>query len=387
MTIATALAALCLFGLIYVYAGYGLALRLAAALAPRRADEDTPAVAALPRITVLVTVFNEERGIGERVANLLDCEYPMPLLEVIVASDGSTDRTDSIVESLSDPRVRLFRSRARGGKSVTQNEALATATGDVIVFTDADTRFDRKFLMAIARPFNDAEVGAVDGHLLFRHHDAAGIGASQDRYWRYELWLRALESRLGLLAVMSGACMAVRRELLGPLPSDVGEDCIVPLDVVAGRRRVVHAADAVAIDRMQTTPEGELRARARMTLRNWKGTWMHPRLLNPLRHPGYAWSLWSHKLLRWLSPVMLIVGTLACILLARASAAFAAAAIGLGIFYALGLIGWLTARRGTSIPLAGAVFSFLLANAGFLIGIARAMRGASVTHYTNAGEG
>jgi cellulose synthase/poly-beta-1,6-N-acetylglucosamine synthase-like glycosyltransferase len=382
-TILAAIAAVSLLGLFYVYAGYGLALRVAAAFVRARPAPE-PAGNEWPRLTVLVTAFNEERAIAERIANILACDYPAHRLELVVASDGSTDATDSIVQGARDPRVRLFRPGARGGKSMTQNLAVSTANGDIVVFTDADTVFDRKFLLEISRPFLSEEVGAVDGHLGFQRGDDGDLGASQGYYWRYELSLRELESRLGLLAVSSGACMAVRRALLRPLPADVGEDCVVPLDVVEQGRRVVHAAGALAFDRMQATPAGELRARTRMTLRNWKGTWLHAQLLNPLRRPGYAWALWSHKLLRWLSPFMLVLATLACVALAGDSAFFAFLAAGFGVFYVLGLVGWWAVRRGPSIPVAGTVFSFLLANAGFLFGVVGAARGLSVTRYANA---
>ena len=389
VSVAAVLAVLCFLALFYVFAGYLLVLRLAATLLRVRG---TPVMSAEPRahewpqLTVLVTAYNEERRIGKRIANLLDCDYPRERLDVIVASDGSSDGTDAIVQGLGDPRVRLFRPAARGGKSVTQNQAIATAAGEVIVFSDADTEFDRQFLRHIAAPFLDQAVGAVDGHQLLRHEGAGDLGEAQGYYWRYELALRTLESRLGILAVMSGPCMAVRRALLAPLPADVGEDCVVPLEVVARGKRVVHADRAVAWDNMPNTLAGELRARARMTLRNWKGTWKYPRLLNPLRHPGYAFALWSHKLLRWLSPFFLVAGTLACVAAVPHSPFFAAAALVLAAFYGLGLVGWWAARRGRQVPVAGTVFSFLLANAGFLIGMVRAARGTSITHYANVGK-
>jgi cellulose synthase/poly-beta-1,6-N-acetylglucosamine synthase-like glycosyltransferase len=371
--------------LFYVYAGYGLVLRIAAALVRDRGARAPPRDGSWPRLAVLVTAHNEERRIGARIANLLACDYPPERLEVVVASDGSTDRTDEIVEATGDPRVRLFRPVARGGKSATQNQAIATLTAEIVVFTDAETVFEPAFLRHVAAPFFDPDVGAVDGHQLIRGGGAGDLGTAQGYYWRYELAIRSLESRLRLLAVMSGPCMAVRRALLAPLPADVGEDCCVPLEVVSRGKRVVHAREAVAWDRMPDSPAGELRARARMTLRNWKGTWRYPRLLNPLRHPGYAFALWSHKLLRWLSPVFLIAGTAACVVAATASPAFATATLALAAFYGLGLVGWWAVRRGLEVPVAGTVFSFLLANAGFLAGLVRAARGTTITHYSNVG--
>src|SRR5262245_10816032 len=216
----------------YVFAGYGLLLRLAVALSRGRPAPASQRVTAWPRLAVLVTAHNEERRIAARIANLLACDYPPDRLEIVVASDGSSDRTDEIVRATGDPRVSLFRPAARGGKSATQNHAIATLTAEIVVFTDADTVFEPAYLRQVAVPFADPDVGAVDGRQLIRREGAGDLGAAQGYYWRYELAIRDLESRLHILAVMSGPCMAVRRALLAPLPADVGEDCCVPLEVV-----------------------------------------------------------------------------------------------------------------------------------------------------------
>ena len=174
--------------------------------------------------------------------------------------------------------------------------------GPVVIFTDAGSRFEPDFIRRIVAVFSDPSVGAADGHLLFTSDNDNQIAQSQGFYWRYELSLREAESRLGILAVASGACLAVRKQVFRRMDLSIGEDCIVPLDVVTQGLRVVHVPEAIAYDAMENDPEREFRTRVRMTLRNWQGTWSRPQLLNPYKYPGYAFALWSHKLFRWLSP-------------------------------------------------------------------------------------
>jgi cellulose synthase/poly-beta-1,6-N-acetylglucosamine synthase-like glycosyltransferase len=369
---------LCLY---YIYDGYLRVLQLLSRfLQPRTGlhpnDDDTP------YLTILIAVYNEENVIVDRITNILESEYPANRLEVLVASDGSTDATDELVESYGDPRVHLLRSGRRVGKTEVQNRAIEKAKGEILVFTDAGTRFDRLYLKNVAEPFTSPEIGGVDGNLFFVSDPESGISQSQGFYWGFELRLRRLESRLGILCVASGACFAVRRQLFRPMYPAYGEDCIVPLDIVSQNRKVVHASEALAYDRMDRDPPAEFRSRARMTVRNWQGTWSRPRLLNPFRHPGYALALWSHKLLRWLSPLFLIALTISSVWLAmRSWTFFQFLSAVLALFYLAGVAGWLAERRGVCIPVASTAFSFLLANLGFLAGLWSCLQRKKVVVY------
>ena len=377
----TVIFSISLFALYYVYDGYLRILQILSMLkhspfSPRQEQKEFPA------ITVLLTVFNEENKIRPRINNILETTYPPDRLEVIVASDGSTDDTDSIVSHYGDNRVRLFRPLQRNGKTDTQNKAIAVATGDIVIFSDADTKFDKGFLRNITMPFSDLLVGGVDGHLLFQTNTKSGVSLSQGFYWEYELRLRSLESDLGILAVASGGCLAIRRELFRTMPPTIGEDCIVPLDVVLQGYRMIHANNALAYDIMDHESTKELRTRIRMTLRNWQGTWSRPALLNPFRYPSYSFSLCSHKLVRWLSPVFLLLATICATILAlRGSTFFRLVSLGFVAFYAVGMIGWLAEVRGKRVPLVRTVYSFLLAQLGFLIGVWKAIRGVNITAY------
>lgn len=369
--------------LVYVYWGYGALLGLLVAVRRTSSPVRSGFVdAAWPSVAVLLTVHNEERQIERRLENLLAQDYPPGRLDIVVASDGSIDRTEAIVEAYgrSGP-VRLVRS-PRLGKSAAQNEAMRSIDADIVVLTDAEARFDPGCVRALAAAFADPATGCATAEL--HHIDSAGaIGRSQGLYWTYELKLRALESRLGILGVASGAAMAFRRELFRDLPTFAGDDCIIPLEVVRRGQFTVHCPKALAWDRAHDEQAAELRARIRMTMRNWTGTWLFPELLDPRRHVGYAFALWSHKLLRWLCPIALLAMTSAAAIMAfDGTGRLAAVAFALALI--LGVVGWGAAAAGRSLPVAGQIYSFLLANLGFLIGIGRALRGERLAAYRTA---
>lgn len=334
-----------------------------------------------PKISVVITVYNEEKSIQARILNLLECEYPPELMEIIVASDGSTDETDSILETMNLPNLNLFRPENRVGKTDTQNRAILKAEGDILIFTDADTRFSKKFLKKIVAPFRDDRVGGVDGHLLFIIDPDSGISKSQNFYWNYELRLRELESQTGILAVASGACLAVRRDCFKPIEAEYGEDCIIPMDVVLSGKKMVHASDAIAYDKMESDPSGEFKSRVRMTVRNLKGTFSRTSLLNPFKHFDYAFSLWSHKILRWFSPFLILIVIQTTVLLAQAYNFYFFILIFIIMFIFLALIGIIAEHQKYQIPYVKSIYSFSLANLGFFIGIIKTVAGKKITAY------
>lgn len=374
--------ALLFSGLLYfVYAGYLQLLRILCFLRPDHTPPRTTVPAELGEVAVLITVHNEAAQIVERVENILDQEYPVGLLDIVVASDGSTDGLAAAVEPFGDA-VRLVHVDHRVGKSIIQNRAMETIRAPIVLLTDADTRFAPDFLQAVVKPFADRSVGAVQAHLLF-----VPVGSTtrtgQSRYWRSELQIRQSEAELGILAVASGSCIALRRDLWRPLDADHGEDCVVPLDVVLQARTVAYASEAIASEPADDDLENLIRTRARMTVRNWQGTFSRSRLLNPFRHPGYAFALCSHKVLRWLSPIWL-VGLTVCalalpLLSARPLAYVLAGAV--SALYLAALAGALASARSLTVPILSEAHGFMLANLGFLYGLVLAARGRTISHY------
>jgi glycosyltransferase involved in cell wall biosynthesis len=362
----------------YTYAGYHLILRLLALLIPgrraaRRGGEDRETLRPLPSVAVIVAVYNEERVIQQRIENLLGVEYPPERLEVIVASDGSTDRTVDLAERYADRGVRVL-ALPRRGKALAQNDAVAASGAEVVVFTDADSEFDPGFLRAVVRPLmDDRRVGCVVGNLSWKPNPTAAFRV-KELYWSLEADLRTLESRLGILAGGTGAGMAVRRDLWRPMRDALDDsDSVTPLDVILQGYRVALAEDARVYDQPFSSAESEYRAKVRgvskttiMILRRWPGwAWS--------RHPIISWRLVSHHFLRWMGPFFMAGLMLATAVLARRRGIYAAAAAVEAAVLALGLVGYLGERAGRRVPVASAMWNILAIHAGMAVGVVLAM--------------
>jgi len=227
--------------------------------------------------------------------------------------------------------------------------------------------------------FADSRVGLVTANVYLGKPGSA-VAEGQGMYWRFELLLRKLESELGILATGSGQLLMMRRSLYRPLPVMYGDDCVLPLDVRLQGYRVVQDARVVVYDIMPSNIQGELRARIRMTARNWTGTFARSAILNPFRFPVTSWALISHKLLRWLTPFFLVIVLAANLLLAVRGQWITLCALQVA-FYASACIGWLRARKGTPAWLFGYPFAFCLANVGFFLGIVKVLRGQKIVSY------
>jgi cellulose synthase/poly-beta-1,6-N-acetylglucosamine synthase-like glycosyltransferase len=334
-----------------------------------------------PTISIIIAVYNEEGQISAKLENCQAFDYPRERIEILVASDGSTDNTDNIVTEFAsrDERIRLLRSGGRAGKSGVQNLAVEHAHGEILLFTDAGTRIGKSALAQIASSFSDASVGLAAPVVRFGKFETS-VSRGQGTYWRFEIFLRQLESDLGILATASGAALALRRNLYRPVPPQYGDDCVIPLDVRLAGFKVVQEPDADVYDEMPHSVEGEFRARVRMTARNWTGILHRRELLDPLRYPGTAWSLISHKFLRWLTPFFLAAAFLLNLALVIRGH-FAPLLILQSCFYLAAAVGWRRSRGSSCARIFGYPFAFCLANLGFLLGVMRGLRRETVVAY------
>jgi len=334
-----------------------------------------------PFVSIIVPVHNEEQKIASKLRDCIDLLYLHDRFEIIVASDGSTDRTEGIVRRFAaeDPRIHWLSSETRVGKSGVQNLAAQRSQGDLLFFTDANTAMPPGVLRTMVESLADPQVGLSTATVLFGHPQDA-VEKGQGFYWRYELFLRSAESDLGILATGSGQALLVRRELFRPLPPCYGDDCIMPLDVRAQGYKVIQERDATVFDAMPHSIEGELRARIRMTARNWTGTLSRPKVLNPLRFPLTSLGLVSHKLLRWLTPFLLAAVFVSSSLLALGGQLRSFWWLQLA-FYVSALVGWQLTRKQRPAGVFGYSFSFCLANVGFLLGMVKAFRNQKIVSY------
>jgi cellulose synthase/poly-beta-1,6-N-acetylglucosamine synthase-like glycosyltransferase len=291
---------LCLGSVTYIYFGYPLIALLISRISWSRIAK----AHIEPSVTVLISAFNEEKEIERTITNKLSQDYPPDRLNVIVVSDGSTDRTDEIISNLArstSERLQLIRQEPRLGKTQALNVAATNASTDILVFADANSIYAPNAVRALVRSFADPTVGYVTGQMRYTYPDENGIGQGSGKYMQYENLLRAVETRLGSIVGVDGGIDAVRRELYVPMSADQLPDFVLPLNVVEQGRRVVYEEDAILYEPALSTSAEEFRMRVRVSLRAFWALYDKRGLLNPLRYPLFAWQLLSHKVLRYVA--------------------------------------------------------------------------------------
>ena len=273
---------------------------------------------------MIVAAHDEEAVIERRLANLLALDYPPELIQIVVASDASKDRTDQLVEALSvrEPRVRLLRA-PRGGKVAAQNLAVREAVGEIVAFSDANATWAPDALRKLVRSFADREVAYVCGRLRLERPDGTN---REGAYWRYELWLRESESALGSVTGGNGSIYAVRRSDYVEVDPRFGHDLAFPYLMVQRGRRAVYEPDAVAFEKPTPTIESEYRRKVRMFEHCWLIT-LRGRMLRGL-DPVYLGEVVSHRLLRYGSGILHLALLASTLALARGGGGYRAALAG-----------------------------------------------------------
>lgn len=363
----------------YAYAGFPALVALVGTV-HGRAVRKAPVT---PGVTVLIAAYNEEEVIAERLENALAADYPAGRREVVVASDGSTDGTERIVAAYAPRGVRLLR-LPRRGKIAALDAAARRAAGEILVFSDANTHVDRGALRALAANFADPEVGGVAGHTGYRLPER---GESSSRgealYWRYDTWIKEMESRCGSVVSAHGGLYAIRRELYRP-PADLSatDDFAISTAVVEQGKRLVFEADARAWETAVPRAAREFSRRVRLMTRGMRAVALRRGLLNPARHGFYSVELFSHKVLRRLVPLALAALLASSLALAPRGGAWAAAAAGQLAFYALAAAGCAArrSRAGAWRPLY-VPFFFCMANAAALVALLRFVRGDRIERW------
>ncbi|MCU1240404.1 MAG: glycosyltransferase, CESA-like subfamily [Candidatus Acidoferrum typicum] len=302
--------------LTYTYLGYPLLLAVISRLISRRSPEP----GYTPSLSVLIAAYNEEVGIRAKIERTLALDYPRQKLEILVLSDGSTDRTDEIVKSISDPRVRLLRVEGRKGKTNAQNEGVMCARGEVLVFSDATTIYHPQALLYLACNYSDPRVGAVSGRYQYLDSDGKSpTGLGTVAFWNYENFIKIMQSRIRTISGCCGCIYSVRREAYTALAPEVISDLVQPLHVIQQGYRVVFEDRAVAYEETTQSTSEEFSMRVRVVTRGMRGLLSVPRLLMPWRFGWVSFQLWSHKLLRWSVPFFLLLILTSNVLLAGTS--------------------------------------------------------------------
>ncbi len=325
-----------LCSVVYAYFGYPFSLYLLSSVR----FKDIQRASIQPKVTLIITAFNEEKRIREKLENSLALEYTKDKLQILVASDGSTDTTNTIVRSFADKGVELLKVIKRGGKENAQKEAVGHATGDVIVFSDVATFLEPQSLREIVSNFADPSVGCVSSEDRLIGQDGKPSGESF--YVRYEMWLRRLESRVNSLVGLSGSFFAARKEVCQDFSGNVQSDFRTLLSSMKLGLRGVSDPKAIGSYLNIADEKREFERKVRTVLRGLTVFFNHLEFLNIFKYGLFSYQLFCHKLLRWLVPLFLVAALITNIIMAGSSLFFLILLFVHLFFYVIGIYGWFT---------------------------------------------
>lgn len=334
--------------------------------AERRLPEGSP----LPKVSLVVAAYNEASCIEQKLANSLALDYPADRFELVIGSDGSTDGTNEKVRACRDTRVRLSMA-PRAGKTSVLNRCIPTATGDIVVLSDANTMIDPDAVRKLVRHFEDPEVGAVCGKL--RLYNRVKQDYEESAYWAYESLLKLYEGKRGAVMGANGGLYAIRRTLFTALPpSTIVDDFVIPMRIMESGYKVVYEEEAVAHEETTEDYAREFGRRARIAAGNFQSLRLVPGLLLPTA--GFrAFAFWSHKVLRWCAPALMALVLLANLFLMGHPFYRLTLALQL-LFYALAYAGKAEWFNGRLRRAASVAYYFVTMNLALAVGFWRFLR-------------
>jgi cellulose synthase/poly-beta-1,6-N-acetylglucosamine synthase-like glycosyltransferase len=370
---------LSLFMVFYTYFIYPVILFVAYSVAQLRTDwrylfsrrdRRAPALQGdeVPEISFLIPAFNEETHLLQKVINLREMDYPREKVQIIFVSDGSTDSTNEILKALPDPNIETITLQHRSGKATALNHAVLKARHNILVFSDASTLFAPDTLRKLVRHFANARIGAVCGALQF--HAGATSQQTEGLYWKYECMMRLMEARLGATLTASGAIYALRRETYVPLnPRTVLDDFVIPMNARRAGYRVAYDPEAIATDYGAESVEGEFTRRVRLATGSFQSLFF---LLRVKMGAFGRFAFVSHKLLRWILPLLLCAVLISNAALVR-NPAYALFGLLQLVFYLWASLGFLFRKRLRGVRFALLPYYLTAMNLAFLLGLFRCM--------------
>jgi cellulose synthase/poly-beta-1,6-N-acetylglucosamine synthase-like glycosyltransferase len=363
---------------VYPYTIFPLTLvlmRLVAAGHPsRHAVKETKPLQS-SAFSMLVPAYNEGAHIVGKIEQTLPALALDPANEMIIVSDHSTDDTVAVAKSVAHPQVRVLENAGGRGKAGATNYAVPFARNELLVQSDVGTRVPAETVAQVVDMLRQPGVGCVNAETVFVNATGDTVAEAAGLYWKFEMWLRSIETTLNLYATSSGSCMAVRRSLFKDLPPAGDTDFTTPLDVVDAGYRCVHMSGCLAYDVMTPDAGAEFKTRVRMVAKNFAGTILRWRWRNIFRRPLHTWALYSHKVLRWLTPFFLLAAFVSNALLLEHGLLYEVIFPLQVAFYAAALLGWLGYRLGRKWPILLPVYAFVLANIAFFLGVLKSLAG------------
>jgi len=332
-----------LFLVFYTYVGYGLLLLLFNAFRMKKTEVNEQD---FPEVTLLIPAYNEEKIIGQKIGNSLQLQYPSEKLSVLFITDGSTDKTPSIVAA--HERIKLLHQPVRNGKSAAINRAMREVKTSIVAFTDANTMLHPKSLKKLVRHFSDEAVGGVSGEKRIANTHYSAVGFGEKLYWQYESLLKKANAQFYTLVGAAGELFAIRSSLFDPLdPTIILDDFIISARICQKGYRVVYEEEAIAVEASSATIAEERKRKARISAGCFQALFLLGELLHPFKRPKVFFQYLSHRVLRWVAcPLVLPALFLSnAILFFQQTGSFFTAFFWVQIvFYFLAFAGWLLSQ-------------------------------------------
>jgi len=363
-----------LFLIFYAYVGYPVLITLLSLLVNNKVKQKNIE----PFVTLLITAFNEEKDIAQKIENSLALDYPKDKFEIVVASDGSTDATDEIVKGFEKNEtgvpVVLHRVEGRVGKTATQNSAARICQGEIIVFSDAASMYDRNAIRALVRNYADPAVGAVSGMYTYEVVEGASTGLATKIFWNLENFIKSRQTKIKTITGCCGCIYSLRKELYTDLPATIISDLVEPLMILRKGYRIAFESEANAQEETAGKSTDEFKMRIRVIVRGMNGMLFVKDLFNPRKYPFIAFQLISHKLLRWIVPAFAIIAFISNAFLFGTHIFYSLVFLGQVLFYGLAIAGFFMEKKGIHKIYFYLPLYFCTVNLASLISIFKVMR-------------
>jgi len=376
-----------IFAIFYAYFGYPIALSIIALFKPKQPNKlnepKQPNKLNEPMVSLLISAYNEEGIIKEKLRNALFLNYPANKLEIIVISDASEDKTDEYVEGFLGKGVRLLRQEIRQGKTTALNMAVSQACGEIIVFSDANSMYDRSAIKNLVKNFKNPVIGFVTGRTKYISRQGSSATESTSLYNKLERLTKRLESKIGSCVGADGAIFAIRKELYKPLKSYDINDFVIPLKIIEQGYRGILENEAFCIEETARDTKGEFNRQVRITNRTIRAMVNNKALLNPIKFPLFSIELISHKIIKFMLPFfMVIVFVTNCFLVATSFLYYLILTLQ-ACFYVLAYWGYVDERTQNKSRLTSIPYTFSMVSFAILLGWLKYFSGERYSTWTS----
>jgi cellulose synthase/poly-beta-1,6-N-acetylglucosamine synthase-like glycosyltransferase len=363
-----------LFLILHVYIGYPVCLWCLNKVTKNRnvnSDENYS-----PTVTLMISCYNEIDVVEEKIKNSLALDYPNDQLSIIVISDGSDDGTDEVALSFQAQNVTLVRQEGRLGKTSAINLAMQRCTSDIVIFSDANAMYQTDAIKKLTRNFNDTSVGYVVGAALYTDEQENSAAASENLYWKYEIALKKMESNVHSVVGGDGAIYAIRRKLFKKMDAKDINDFVNPLQIIEQGFRGVFDEEAICTEETAGDFSKEYKRKQRIVNRSFRGLMKVKSVLNPFKFGFFSFQVISHKLLRWLQPIFILLFAFSSILLALRDFLLFSYFSQLGIIFLwLAQVGYFKSRQQYMSKIFSIPYYFIMVNYYSLLGVVSALTG------------